>query len=296
MKKHQITALLLSSILSFCSLSSVSAEEIAPVAPLIAAPETYSVSVNESVLDLKDFIPYISGEQIMIPVRLISEKLGFQVSWNEAEESIHLENGTVHTTVYIGEDSYYMASSTAIGMSAPCSLGAAPELKGNTSYVPAALFQILFCNKDAVQIKDHTIAIISEPQTSTQIPNPIRNYPAIEDALKALHFEAAAPTVLPADYTLSSVDTIADKILQITYANGKSEILYRTAEGSEDISGDYNTYAFTKTVLLADCHVTIKGNEENIFNAIWNKDGKCYSVFAENGLSLEELKTILSGI
>ncbi len=42
-----------------------------------------------------------------------------------------------------GTDSYYMASSTAIGMSAPTALGAAPVLKNDVTYVPAELFNIL---------------------------------------------------------------------------------------------------------------------------------------------------------
>lgn len=42
-----------------------------------------------------------------------------------------------------GTDSYYMVSSTAIGMSAPTALGVAPVLKNDVTYVPAELFNIL---------------------------------------------------------------------------------------------------------------------------------------------------------
>lgn len=51
----------------------------------------------------------------MVPLRKTAEALGFKVVWNGENQSIDLDNGEVNTKVYIGEGSYYMASSVAIG-------------------------------------------------------------------------------------------------------------------------------------------------------------------------------------
>lgn len=114
--------------------------------------------------------PLYKEEKItMLPLRLTAEKLGFTVEWNEENQEIKLDNKEVNTIVYIGTDSYYMASSTAIGMSAPTALGAAPVLKNDLTYVPADMFKILLTDPDAVKENGSEVTITSE---KTQIPNP----------------------------------------------------------------------------------------------------------------------------
>lgn len=92
----------------------------------------------------------------MVPLRKVAEALGFTVTWNGEEESAHLTNGKVQTTVFIGEDSYFMASAQAIGMSAPQSLGAAAYEVNGTSWAPAELFTLLL-GQDAVQLMGETL-------------------------------------------------------------------------------------------------------------------------------------------
>ncbi|NCB42094.1 MAG: copper amine oxidase N-terminal domain-containing protein [Clostridia bacterium] len=79
----------------------------------------------------------------MVPLRSVAEGLGFTVIWNGNEQSIFLDNGIVKTTLYIGQDSYFKASSKAIGLTQNFSLGKAPVLIENTTYVPASLFDFL---------------------------------------------------------------------------------------------------------------------------------------------------------
>ncbi|NTV90010.1 MAG: copper amine oxidase N-terminal domain-containing protein [Clostridiales bacterium] len=90
---------------------------------------------------------------LMLPLRSVAEGLGFKVTWNAADKSILLDDGAVKTTIYIGEDSYFKASSKAIGLTQSFSLGAAPTLVGNSTYVPAAIFNLLYRDNDAVKIE-----------------------------------------------------------------------------------------------------------------------------------------------
>lgn len=79
----------------------------------------------------------------MVPLRSVAEGLGFTVVWNGKEQSIFLDNGIVKTTLYIGQDSYFKASSQAIGLTQNHRLGRAPVLIENKTYVPASLFDFL---------------------------------------------------------------------------------------------------------------------------------------------------------
>ncbi len=81
----------------------------------------------------------------MVPLRTVAEALGFTVTWNAADQSVQLKNDKVQTTVRIGQDLYYHASSVEgmYGMSKPGPLGAAAYVKDGVTYVPAELFSLL---------------------------------------------------------------------------------------------------------------------------------------------------------
>jgi len=81
--------------------------------------------------------------QSMVPLRTVAEELGFKVTWNATDRSVSLDDGTVKTTIHIGNDSYFKASSQAIGLTRAISLGAAPVIVDGRTYVPAALFDLL---------------------------------------------------------------------------------------------------------------------------------------------------------
>ena len=81
----------------------------------------------------------------MVPVRRSAELLGYTVTWNAKDRTVHLTNGTVQTTVTIGLDEYFRATALpdTDGMSAPKPLGAAPYLAQSRTWVPAELFSLL---------------------------------------------------------------------------------------------------------------------------------------------------------
>ncbi|MDF2890354.1 MAG: copper amine oxidase family protein [Clostridia bacterium] len=69
---------------------------------------------------------------VMVPLRAIAETLGFDVIWNNAEQSVMLGKGI---SLKIGEDNYiYMKT-------APIQLGNAPEIKEGKTYVPLNFFR-----------------------------------------------------------------------------------------------------------------------------------------------------------
>lgn len=70
----------------------------------------------------------------LVPLRAVSEKLGFKVIWNKDNGTAEVSKGAKWTQVTPGVDSY------TYNRMAPFPLGAAPQLIDNTVYVPASFF------------------------------------------------------------------------------------------------------------------------------------------------------------
>lgn len=93
--------------------------------------------------------------------------------------------------------------------------------------------------------------------------------------------------------------TAIGDIAQIVYTTADNEVTWRKAPGSDDISGDYNTYTTIVEKEIDGINMTIKGNEDEndvdkFFNAIWTKDGYSYSLSFENGVDLTEIEEIIN--
>ena len=151
MKKNILTGLILTGIIASGTFVTAVADTNVSSVNVTAEPTAYTLVINGNTVDSSASGIYKNEEHFMVPLRIVAETLGFTVLWDEENQGVRLDNGIVNTTVYIGYDSYYTASSTAIGMSAPTAIGAAPELIGDTTYVPADIFAMLLGDSDCVQ-------------------------------------------------------------------------------------------------------------------------------------------------
>jgi hypothetical protein len=269
--------------------------------PMVIAPaptsSSYSVVIENHTLDLGGETVYELNKHMMVPLRTVAEKLGFKVKWDGECQGISLDNGEVNTIVYIGQDNYYMASSTAIGMSAPTALGVAPALKNGTTYVPADMFNILYC-EDVVSVKDNVITIKTDNDNNEEeivgMPNPFVEYKTVDEAQKVLPFSAVVPSNVK-EYELEIVSVMSNEMLQLIYKNGDKEITYRVEKGSNDISGDYNEYKDIKTVKVGDVEVKVRKSEETM-STIWTNGGLTFSLYSNGNFTEKDITDIISSI
>lgn len=276
------------------SAAAVYADEPMVIAP--APTSSYSVVIENNTLDLGGETVYELNKHMMVPLRKVAEKLGFKVKWDGEHQGISLDNGEVNTIVYIGQDNYYMASSTAIGMSAPTALGVAPALKNGTTYVPADIFNILYCD-DVVSVKDNVITIKTDNDNDDEIigmPNPFVEYKTVDEAQKVLPFSAVVPSNVKG-YELTNVSVMSNEMLQLIYENGDKELTYRMEKGSDDISGDYNVYKDIKTVKVGDVEVKVRKSEETM-SAIWTNGDLTFSLYSNGNLTEKNITDIISSI
>lgn len=269
--------------------------------PMVIAPaptsSSYSVVIENNTLDLGGETVYELNKHMMVPLRTVAEKLGFKVKWDGECQGISLDNGEVNTIVYIGQDNYYMASSTAIGMSAPTALGVAPVLKNGTTYVPADMFNILYC-EDVVSVKDNVITIKTDNDNNEEeivgMPNPFVEYKTVDEAQKVLPFSAVVPSNVKG-YELENVSVMSNEMLQLIYKNGDKEFTYRVEKGSDDISGDYNEYKDIKTVKVGDVEVKVRKSEETM-STIWTNGDLTFSLYSNGNLTEKDITDIISSI
>ena len=123
-------------------LTSISA--FAESAPIVGVPE---IKVNGEAVDLSKLqvTSYIfsDGDNTMIPVRVVAEKMGFTVDWNGEDKSVSVHNENWEVKIVINSDSYIGSSIKTDSATDPLSFGSAPKLVDSTTYVPAQMFVLL---------------------------------------------------------------------------------------------------------------------------------------------------------
>ena len=81
-------------------------------------------------------------------------------------------------------------------------------------------------------------------------------------------------------------------MIQAFYGEDGNDMFIRKAVGTEDCSGDYNTYA--QEIVVND--VTLKGENDAFCLAIWEKDGYTYSVSVGKALNQTDMLALVAAI
>ena len=228
---------------------------------------------------------------VLVPLRETAEQLGFKVSYNKG--TILVDDGTMHANLTVGKNDYQVVTSIkdAVGASAPFSLSSAPVMTNGKTYVPIELFVPLTGNDDSIIKTDgSTISISKKADTKdedVQIPNPLTEHETLADLAKTVGFEVTLPVVDKAYKETAFID-ISGETADVRFADGEDTITFRKAKGSDDISGDYNTYNENKTITVKGVSVSVKGND-GINTATWQKDGFTYSFSSDKAMTQDAL-------
>lgn len=158
--KKLLTGMLSLALLAATAVPALAADSRPLIAPAPAAAEETAPTGYAIEIDGRD-----SGARahVMVPLRALAEELGFTVTW---------DNGLVTVTgperyaeLTIGVDQYF-AAPTQEGLAGASlfSLGCAPVLMNDVTYVPLELFDALLgCQEGTVSLKDGAIQIHTDP-------------------------------------------------------------------------------------------------------------------------------------
>jgi hypothetical protein len=156
-------------------------------------------------------------------------------------------------------------------------------------------------NKQTVPVKNNDIVVSTQQPQSDKVAvcNPIVQVKDISELKKAVTFQLLVPSELPAGYEIESISVITGSMAQIIYNNKDSEddkIVYRTSSGTEDISGDYNTYETVDAIKVKAAEVTLKGSKTLVNLAIWSQDGCTFSLSFSIGVNKEAVISIVNSL
>lgn len=260
--------------------------------PALAAEEENAgePAVQEDALGITVDGKTVDAEAcIMVPLRAVSEALGFTVTWDGTLPGARVDSGKMHIDVTLGVDRYVGISNHAVGMTAPFSLGVPPVMNQGSIYVPVGLFRVLLGNRsDAVTVEGDTVTIHTD--SGVEIPNPWQECASQAELEKAAGFSVPQP-VVPAGYALKARRVLSGQMAELVYAKGEETLTYRVSPGSEDNSGDYTVYQTESTLPAGGAAVTCRGEGATVSLALWTWDGYSFSLAASAGLSSGQVKT-----
>lgn len=88
-----------------------------------------------------------------------------------------------------------------------------------------------------------------------------------------------------------------DNLAEISYAWGEQKIGFRKSQGKEDNSGDYNSYASEKIIVVGNNSVTLKGEtEDEISLATWSDGTYSYSLSMSKALKKADILGLIDEI
>lgn len=295
--KKILTAALSLALLGAMAMPALAAGAAEPEPPQATAPAA------EEALAAAGFAIEINGEgagaqaHVMVPLRAIAEKLGFTVTWDNGV--ITVTGPERYAELSIGVDQYF-AAPTQEGMvgASLFSLGCAPVLMNDVTYVPVEVFDALLgCKEGAVTLEDGCVAINTEPgaEEAVQIPNPFTDHATLAEAAKAVGFALRVPEKVGGS-PRRAIESMNGEMIQVFYGKDKNEVCIRKAAGSGDISGDYNQYAQSETVEVNGSTVSMRGENGLVMVAIWEKGGYTYAVTSGAGMDAAAMIALVQSV
>ena len=126
---------------------------------------------------------------------------------------------------------------------------------------------------------------------NVQVVNPLTEYNSLFDAEESVGFKLGIDL---SDYDNLSYVVINNEILEITYSDSDNNLILRKAKGSEDISGDFNTYDVSDDVSVNGVDVSIDQSGNNIL-VRFVYDGYSYSL-SSNYLDSDQMLEFVESI
>ncbi len=134
-QKRLIAGVATAAFMATSAMSALGAEGVKPM---------YHVNVNGELVESAQV--YVDSDNtVMIPLRSVTEQMGFTVTWNPETKRIELVRGPVYVTLTQDQDGY------TFSRTAPMMLGKAPETVNDLTYVPSSFFDEILQGEIAIE-------------------------------------------------------------------------------------------------------------------------------------------------
>lgn len=157
---------------------------------------------------------------------------------------------------------------------------------------------VLSCGKKE-EVKEEVAEVSTTQSQDYGVPNPFEIVDTLDEAAKIAGFSLETPTEY-ADYNSLVIQAIADDMIEVIYFDAEKThegLRIRKANGTDDISGDYNEYKEVNVVKVGELEVTEKGNDGNISIATWTDGTYSYSINVDEALlNADDVSNLISNI
>ena len=127
--------------------------------------------------------------------------------------------------------------------------------------------------------------------------NDIVEVSSVEELSETVGFEVVELGNLPFEPESVVYTAYWAEVAEIVYTSGEQTAVFRKGIGSDDVSGDYNSYELTSEISVNDINITLKGNGETFTLAIWTDGEFAYSISLSEGIGdaewIEMLQTMV---
>jgi hypothetical protein len=148
-------------------------------------------------------------------------------------------------------------------------------------------------------LQNQTVAAATPNRLATAEvqPEQVVAYNSVAEATTVLGFSPQMPTAMEQSATLAGVKVLDNSILEMTYVMGKDTVVYRIAQGSDDISGVYDVFAYSGTEEANGVLRTYSGVSADVLSlAVWADAIYTYAIIATGGLSADTMRTIAESV
>lgn len=156
----------------------------------------------------------------------------------------------------------------------------------------AACFAVLLAGFFAA---GHMAGIFRPKEPNVAIVNGIVEVDTLEQLADAVGFEVEELTALPFAAEETAYVSYWNELAEITYTGEGQTAAFRKSAGTEDNSGDYNTYSSVKEIHMGPLTATLKGSGEVYTLAVWTVDGYAYSIRLSDGIPESEWQHLIGG-
>ena len=134
----------------------------------------------------------------------------------------------------------------------------------------------------------------------TTLANPWQECASMAQAESLAGFSfAIGDSALPEGYgpEAAYIQVIAGSMIEVDYDGERGgSLCLRKAVGTDDVSGDYNSYDLTQTSRIAGQDVTMRGAENAWYVVTWTRDGYSFAVVSTSALTTSQVETIVAGM
>ena len=118
-------------------------------------------------------------------------------------------------------------------------------------------------------------------------------YPSAEELSKADGFDMFEINNMPFKAKETNYTAIDKDFAEITYSGEDNSLTYRKSVGTEDNSGDYNTYDYAGETEVDNIKVTVKGEAELLKLAFWTDGKYSYSIALDKSVTQKEMTDLI---